>query len=112
MILKDIADLIGADISTVSRVTSTKYVQTDFGVFPLKYFFSESATTDDGEEVSTHRVRELIAELIANEDKTHPINDDQLTERLQEEGFIVARRTVAKYRDRLGIPVARLRKEI
>lgn len=112
MILKDIADLIGADISTVSRVTSTKYVQTDFGVFPLKYFFSESATTDDGEEISTHRVRELIAELIANEDKTHPINDDQLAERLKEEGFIVARRTVAKYRDRLGIPVARLRKEI
>lgn len=112
MILKDIADVIGADISTISRVTSTKYVQTDFGVFPLKYFFSESATTDDGEEISTHRVRELIAELIANEDKTHPINDDQLAERLKEEGFTVARRTVAKYRDRLGIPVARLRKEV
>lgn len=112
MILKDIADVIGADISTISRVTSTKYVQTDFGVYPLKYFFSESATTDDGEEISTHRVRELIAQLIAGEDKTHPINDDRLAELLKEHGFIIARRTVAKYRDQLGIPVARLRKEL
>ncbi|MDO4771577.1 RNA polymerase factor sigma-54 [Porphyromonas sp.] len=112
MILKDIADMIGADISTISRVTSTKYVQTDFGIFPLKYFFSESATTDDGEEISTHRVRELIAELISAEDKKRPITDDQLSDLLKAEGFTVARRTVAKYRDQLGIPVARLRREL
>ncbi len=112
MILKDIADMTGLDISTISRVTSTKYVQTDFGIYPLKYFFSESATTDDGEEISTHRVRELLAEIIAGEDKRRPYSDDTLSDMLRAEGLVVARRTIAKYRDRLGIPVARLRKEV
>lgn len=104
--------MTGLDISTISRVTSTKYVQTDFGIYPLKYFFSESATTDDGEEISTHRVRELLAEIIAGEDKRRPYSDDALSDMLRAEGLVVARRTIAKYRDRLGIPVARLRKEV
>lgn len=111
MILKDVADRIGYDISTVSRVTSTKYVLTDFGTFPLRHFFSEGTIRDDGEEISTRRVRQILREIIDGEDKQHPLSDEALSAKLKECGYDVARRTVAKYRDGMGIPVARLRKE-
>lgn len=110
MILKDIADKIGMDISTVSRVANSKYVQTEYGTFLLKYFFSESITSDSGEEVSTYEVKNLLQDLVQNEDKSDPYSDEQLMELLGEKGFKVARRTVAKYREQLMIPVARLRK--
>jgi len=112
MILKDIAQKIGMDISTISRVVSSKTVQTDFGVFPLKYFFSEGIATDSGEEVSSHEVKLAIKELIAAESKAKPLSDDKLEELLNQRGYNIARRTVAKYREQLNIPVARLRKEI
>jgi RNA polymerase sigma-54 factor len=112
MILKDIADLIGMDISTVSRVSSTKTVQTDFGTFPLKFFFSEGIQTESGEEVSSREVKKLIKDLVAEEDKTKPLSDDRLEEILKEKGYVIARRTVAKYRETLNIPVARLRREM
>ncbi len=112
MILKNIADLTGYDISTISRVVSNKYVMTPYGVFPLKTFFSESMTTAEDESVSTYKVKERIAELIENEDKRNPLTDEELAELLNKEGFKVARRTVAKYREQLKIPVARLRKEL
>ena len=111
MILKDVADRIGYDISTISRVTSTKYVQTDFGTFPLRHFFSEGTIRDDGEEVSTRHVRQILREIIEEEDKCRPLSDEALSKALKEQGYDVARRTVAKYRDGMGIPVARLRKE-
>ena len=111
MILKDVADRIGYDISTISRVTSTKYVQTDFGTFPLRHFFSEGTIRDDGEEVSTRHVRQILREIIDEEDKRRPLSDEALSKALKEQGYDVARRTVAKYRDGMGIPVARLRKE-
>ena len=112
MILKDVADRTGYSISTVSRVTSTKHVQTDFGIFPLRHFFSESAKTDAGEEITTRRVREVLKQIIDQEDKKHPLSDELLVKRLKQKGLTVARRTVAKYRDMMGIPVARLRKEV
>jgi len=112
MILKDIATVIGMDISTVSRVASSKFVQTDFGVFQLKYFFSEGISTESGEEVSSRGVKQAIRELIDNEDKKKPLSDDKLEELLNAKGFNIARRTVAKYREQLNIPVARLRKEL
>ncbi len=112
MILKDIADRTGYDISTISRVTSTKYVATDYGTYPLKYFFADATITDTGEEISTHHVRELITEIIDNEDKRSPLSDEAIRAELKKEGITVARRTVAKYRDQLGLPIARLRKEI
>ena len=112
MILKDIAEKINLDVSTVSRVANSKYVQTEFGTYLLKYFFSESLTTDSGEEVSTKEVKAILAELIEQEDKHKPLSDDELTEQLQERGYNIARRTVAKYRELLNIPVARLRKEL
>lgn len=111
MILKDIAERTGYDISTISRVTSTKYVSTDFGTFPLKHFFSEGTVNDDGEEISTRRVRELLVQIVNEEDKRTPLSDEALREELKKHGFDVARRTVAKYREQIGIPVARLRKE-
>ena len=110
MILKDIATMIGMDISTVSRVASSKFVQTDFGVFQLKYFFSEGISTESGEEVSSRGVKQAIRELIDQEDKKKPLSDDKLEELLNAKGFNIARRTVAKYREQLNIPVARLRK--
>jgi RNA polymerase sigma-54 factor len=111
MILKDIADQINMDISTVSRVANSKYVQTEYGTYVLKYFFSEAITNDtSGEEVSTREVKRILSELIANEDKKKPISDERLMELLSEQGYNVARRTVAKYREQLDIPVARLRK--
>ena len=112
MILKDIAEMTGLDISTVSRVANSKYIQTHFGIFPLKYFFSEGLQTDSGEEVSTREIKKILEECIGNENKRKPVTDERLTEILQEKGYQIARRTVAKYREQLNIPVARLRKEI
>jgi RNA polymerase sigma-54 factor len=112
MILKDIASMINMDISTVSRVASSKAVQTDFGIFPLKYFFSEGISTDSGEEVSSREVKQIIKDIIESEDKNKPFSDDKLEKILNDKGYNIARRTVAKYREQLNIPVARLRKEI
>ncbi len=112
MILKDVAEMTGLDISTVSRVANSKYIQTHFGIFPLKFFFSEGLQTDSGEEVSTREIKRILQDCIGNEEKRHPLTDERLTEILQEKGYLIARRTVAKYREQLNIPVARLRKEI
>ena len=112
MILKDIAGMINMDISTVSRVASSKAVQTDFGIYPLKYFFSEGISTDSGEEVSSREVKQIIKDIIDAEDKNRPLSDDKLEKILNDKGYNIARRTVAKYREQLNIPVARLRKEI
>ncbi len=112
MRLKDVADKVGFDISTISRVSNSKYVETEWGVVPLKYFFSESMTTIDGDEISNKEIKYIIREIIDNEDKQNPLNDDSLTENLNQKGYEIARRTVAKYREQLGIPVARLRKEL
>jgi RNA polymerase sigma-54 factor len=112
MILKDIADRISMDISTVSRVANSKYVQTEFGTFLLKSFFSEAIQTESGEEVSNKEVKKILEEHIGEEDKKHPLADEKLTEILKDAGYNIARRTVAKYREQLNIPVARLRKEL
>ena len=112
MILKDVAEMTGLDISTVSRVANSKYIQTHFGILPLKYFFSEGLQTDSGEEVSTREIKSILQECIENEEKRRPLTDERLTEILQEKGYQIARRTVAKYREQLNIPVARLRREI
>lgn len=112
MILKDIADRVDMDISTVSRVANSKYVQTEFGTFLLKSFFSEAIQTQSGEEVSNKEVKKILEECIANEDKRKPLADEKLTEVLKEKGYPIARRTVAKYREAMNIPVARLRKEL
>jgi RNA polymerase sigma-54 factor len=112
MILKDIAQIINMDISTVSRVASSKTVQTDFGTFPLKYFFSEGIATDSGEEVSSREVKKIIQDLIEQEDKSKPYSDEKLEELLNHKGYNIARRTVAKYREQLNLPVARLRKQM
>ncbi|GAA4318837.1 RNA polymerase factor sigma-54 [Mucilaginibacter gynuensis] len=112
MILKDIADRIGMDISTVSRVANSKYVQTEHGTFLLKSFFSEAIQTESGEEVSNKEVKKILEEHIGKEDKRHPLADEKLTEILKESGYNIARRTVAKYREQMNIPVARLRKEL
>lgn len=112
MILKDIADVTGLDISTVSRVVNSKFVQTEFGTRRLKDFFSESLQTDEGEEVSTLEVKKILTDLIGGENKRKPLSDEKLTDLLTEKGYQIARRTVAKYREQLNIPVARLRKEL
>ena len=112
MILKDIADMTGLDISTISRVANSKYIQTHFGIFPLKYFFSEGLQTDDGEEVSSREIKKILQDCIDSEAKNKPLTDDMLAGILQEKGYHIARRTVAKYREQLNIPVARLRKEL
>lgn len=112
MILKDIAEIVGMDISTISRVSNSKYVQTSYGTFPLKYFFSESLTNDEGEEVSTREVKKILQDLIASEDKKKPWTDEHMVKELKDKGYNIARRTVAKYREQLDIPVARLRKEL
>ncbi len=111
MILKDIADRTGLDISTISRVSNSKYIQTHFGIYALKYFFSEGLQTDSGEEVSTREIKSILQDCIENEDKRKPLTDDRLAAILQEKSYNIARRTVAKYREQLNIPVARLRKE-
>lgn len=110
MILKDIAEITNLDISTVSRVANSKFVQTEFGTYRLKFFFSESLQTESGEEVSTREVKRILTDIIEEESKTHPYSDEKLTDMLQEKGYNIARRTVAKYREQLNIPVARLRK--
>ncbi len=112
MILKDIAEKIGMDISTISRVASSKYVQTPYGVKLLKELFSESITNEQGEEISTIKIKDILKTLVNEENKRKPLTDEHLAKLLKEKGFPIARRTVAKYREQLGIPVARLRKEI
>jgi len=112
MILKDIAEKTNLDISTISRVANSKFVQTEFGTYRLKFFFSESLQTDSGEEVSTREVKKILSDLIEGESKKNPLSDERLTELLQEKGYNIARRTVAKYREQLNVPVARLRKEL
>ncbi len=112
MILKDVAERIGMDISTISRVVNGKYVQTEFGVYELKYFFSEGLTTESGEEVSNKEVKAIIERIIAGEDKSKPLSDQAIANMLEKDGFNIARRTVTKYREQLNIPVARLRKQI
>lgn len=112
MILKDIAEITSLDISTVSRVANSKYCQTEFGVFSLKHFFSEGLQMEGGEEVSTREVKKILEDMISVEDKSKPLSDEFLTEQLKEKGYNIARRTVAKYREQLNIPVARLRKEL
>ena len=110
MILKDIAEKTGLDLSTISRVSNSKYAQTRWGTFPLRYFFSDGYKTADGEELSTREIKSSLRELIAGEDKRKPLSDDALRELLAQQGYPIARRTVAKYREQLGIPIARLRK--
>jgi len=112
MILKDISDITGLDVSTISRVANSKYIQTNFGLFPLKYFFSEGLQTESGEEVSTREIKKILQDCIDAEDKRRPLTDDRLAEILQEKGYHIARRTIAKYREQLNIPVARMRKEL
>ncbi len=112
MILKHIAEETNLDISTISRVANSKFVQTEYGTYRLKFFFSESLQTDSGEEVSTREVKKILSDIIDDEDKKHPYSDEKLTEMLQEKGYNIARRTVAKYREQLNISVARLRKEL
>ena len=112
MILKDIAEVIDMDISTVSRVVNSKSVQTEFGIYPLKYFFSESITTESGEDVSSREVKNELKKIIEEEEKKKPLSDDKIVKLLNEKGYQIARRTVAKYREQLKIPVARLRKQL
>ncbi len=112
MVLKDIAQKTGFDISTISRVVNSKYIETHFGIFPLKYFFSEGLENQEGEEVSTRELKKVLQECVDGEDKHHPLTDDQLVDEMNRRGYKVARRTIAKYRDQLGIAKARLRKEL
>ncbi len=112
MILKNIAEDVKMDISTISRVANSKYIETDFGVISLKFFFSEGIQTEDGEEVSNREVKKILQDAIHAEDKQKPIPDEKLMELLKEKGYPIARRTVAKYREQLNIPVARMRKEL
>jgi len=112
MILKDIAEIVNLDISTISRVANSKHVQTAYGIIPLKYFFSESMSMDSGEEVSTRQVKKILSEAVEGEEKRRPLTDEKLTLLLKEKGYNIARRTIAKYREQLNIPVARLRKEL
>ncbi len=112
MIYKDIAEIIGMDISTISRVVNGKYVQTEFGVYELRHFFSDKLTTTSGEEVSNKEVKKTIREIIEAEEQNHPLSDDRIAEMLNQRGLNIARRTVAKYREAMKIPVARLRRQI
>ena len=112
MVLKNIAQKTGLDISTISRVVNCKYIQTHFGIFPLKYFFSEGLMTDSGEEVSTREIKKILMESVEQENKSKPLTDEELVAVLQQKGYRVARRTVAKYREQMNIPIARLRKEL
>jgi RNA polymerase sigma-54 factor len=112
MILQDIADRTGYDVSTISRVSNSKYVETRFGIYPLKYFFSESMVNAEGDEISTREIKKILQELINSEDKRNPLTDDQLVSLMKEHGYPIARRTISKYRDLLDIPVARMRKTL
>ena len=111
MILRDVAEKTGLDLSTISRVSNSKYAQTRWGTFPLRHFFSDGYVTTSGEELSTRKIKAVLRDIIDAEDKHHPLSDDQLKEALAEKGFPIARRTVAKYREQLGVPIARLRKK-
>ena len=112
MILKDIAEIINMDISTISRVANSKYIDTPYGVKLLKTFFSEGLKNKEGEDVSSIEIKNILGQLIAEENKKKPLTDETLSKLMKEEGYIVARRTIAKYREQLDIPVARLRKEL
>lgn len=112
MILKDIAEEVSMDISTISRVTNGKYVQSPMGLFELKYFFTEGMKDSDGEDVSTRLIKKTLKEIVDKENKHKPLNDEKLVKELEKAGFKIARRTVAKYREQLNIPIARLRREI
>ena len=112
MVLKDIAEKTGFDISTISRVVNSKYIETHFGILPLKYFFSEGLENQEGEEVSTRELKKALRECVDAENKRKPLTDDQLVTEMNKRGYKVARRTIAKYRDQLDIPKARLRKEL
>ncbi len=112
MVLKDIADRTGLDVSTISRVSNSKYAQTPFGIYPLKYFFSEAVQNADGDDVSTREVKSILRDAVDAEDKSAPLTDEKLVEILAQKNYQIARRTVAKYREQLGIPVARLRKAL
>ena len=112
MILKDIADISGYDISTVSRVANSKFVQTEYGTKRLKEFFSESLQNQEGEEVSTLEVKKIISDMVSGENKRKPLSDEKIKTTLEAKGYNIARRTIAKYREQLSIPVARLRKEL
>ena len=112
MVLKDIAEKTGFDISTISRVVNSKYIETHFGIFPLKYFFSEGMENKEGEEVSTRELKKALQECVDAEDKKKPLTDEQLVEEMGRRGYKVARRTIANYRGQLGIPLARWRKEL
>jgi RNA polymerase sigma-54 factor len=111
MILRDVAEKTGLDLSTISRVSNSKYAQTRWGTFPLRHFFSDGYVTTSGEELSTRKIKAVLRDIIDAEDKHRPLSDDQLKEALAEKGFPIARRTVAKYREQLGVPIARLRKK-
>ena len=110
MILKDVAERTGLNLSTVSRVSNSKYAQTRWGTFPLRHFFSDSYVTEQGEEFSTRQIKAVLREIIDGEDKHSPLSDEVLTKMMDDRGFSIARRTVAKYREQMGIPIARLRK--
>jgi len=112
MILRDIADAIGMDLSTVSRVVNSKHVQTNYGIFPLRYFFAEAVASETGEEISIREMKQILLDAVANEDKQNPLTDERIAEIFLEKGYAIARRTIAKYREQLHIPVARLRKEL
>ena len=112
MVLKDIAEKTGFDISTISRVVNSKYIETHFGIYSLKYFFSEGLENQEGEEVSTRELKKALQECVDTENKNKPLTDDELVDEMTRKGYKVARRTIAKYRDQLGIPKARLRKEL
>ena len=111
MILKDIADKTGLDISTISRVSNSKYAQTRWGMFPLRFFFNDAYITEDGEELSTRQIKAALRDIVEEEDKKHPLSDEALKEELNKIGYPIARRTVAKYREQLNIPIARLRRQ-
>ena len=111
LVLRTIADLTGYDVSTISRVSNSKYIQTEFGVYPVKYFFLEKMQTQEGETIASNEVKIILDECIKSEDKQNPLTDDRLTEILNSKGYSIARRTVAKYREQLNYPAARLRKE-
>jgi RNA polymerase sigma-54 factor len=108
--MKDVAERAKLDVSTISRVSNSKYVQTNFGIYPLRFFFNDSYTTEEGEELSVREIKHFLEECIANENKEMPYNDDELADMLKEKGYPIARRTVAKYRQQLNIPNARLRR--
>ena len=110
MILKDVAERAKLDVSTISRVSNSKYVQTNYGIYPLRFFFSDGYTTHEGEELSVREIKHILEECVANENKENPYTDDELADMLKEKGYPIARRTVAKYRQQLHIPTARLRR--